>query len=373
MRALTVLLAAATLVLAPRLAAAHQSSMTHTELAVDGAAASVRLVLDRGDLGEALGGASTEVPSVERVRAEAPTIAAYVLARVEVRDGATACVPEGARAEPAGDDKVAVAWVARCPAPVQTLVVEYRLFFDLDAAHEAVLRVTAAGEQASALLRDGAARFVWELGAPPPSGLAAFVASGVEHILLGFDHLAFVLAMLLGLVLEPAPEGGWRRRRLGAAVRATALVVTSFTVAHSLTLVAAALGWVAAPATLVEGMIAVSIAYTALENLAWPAAPWRRWLTFGFGLLHGLGFARMLAELLPPDGVVLPLLAFNVGVELGQLVVVAAVLPLLWLAAGALGPRRYRRWVVGGTSVALAVLGLAWMSDRLAGTTLLGG
>jgi len=166
--------------------------------------------------------------------------------------------------------------------------------------------------------------------------------------------------------------GGWRRRRLGEALRATALIVTSFTVAHSITLIAASLGWVSVPGQVVEAAIALSIAYTAIENVVRPDVRWRFFLTFGFGLLHGLGFARMLEVQLPPDDVVVPLLAFNVGVELGQLAIVAVALPASWALAGWIGGERYRRIALPALSVILAALGTLWFVERVFEITILG-
>ena len=353
MRALAMLTVVGVLLTAPRPAHAHQSSLTHSQVTVDGADVAYRILITPEDLEEAKG---EPIP--------------YVTSRIAVLDGETPCPPEDAATGTEGTF-VVITWTARCPAPVTVLVIEYDLFFDLDDAHEAVLRVIARGDKADTVLKEGAARFVWELGEPPPSGTLAFIRSGVDHIVFGFDHIAFVLTLLLALVIA-RDVSGWRRRRLGESLRATALIVTSFTVAHSITLIAASLGYVSIPDKVVEAAIALSIAYTAIENIVRPDVRWRFALTFAFGLLHGLGFARMLEVQLPPDDVVVPLLAFNVGVELGQLAIVAIALPVLWVAAGALGGDRYRRLVLPALSAILAVLGLLWLVERVFEVTILG-
>jgi hydrogenase/urease accessory protein HupE len=180
------------------------------------------------------------------------------------------------------------------------------------------------------------------------------VTLGVHHIFTGFDHLAFLVALLLLAATTPRP------------LRATLLTVTAFTVAHSITLIAGALGWVTLPAQLVESVIAASIVWVAIENLLVRRAPWRWPLVFLFGLVHGLGFASMLVPFLPADGVVVPLLAFNLGVEIGQLAVVAVALPLLaWLAGR--WPDAYRRVVVRGGSLIIGALGALWLVERLRG------
>ncbi len=367
MRVRLLLIVATALVLAaPGVARAHVASLTHSRAVVDGAEVHYRILAKPADLAEALGRAPDDPPDDAAVRAGAAVLVAYVTAHIAVLDGGVPC-PAGDGAVDLRDDGghfVAVTWTARCPAPIAELVIEYDLFFDLDPTHEAVLRVEVPGDTASTVLDVDRSRFVWALGDEAPSGLAAFLRSGVDHIATGLDHIAFVLALLLAIVITRV-GGTWQRRSLGSALRATALIVTSFTVAHSLTLIAASLGWVRLPGQLVETVIALSIAYTAIENIVRPDVRWRFALTFGFGLLHGLGFARMLEVMLPPDDVVLPLLAFNLGVELGQLVVVAVALPLFWLLAGFLGADRYRRLALPALSSILATLGLIWLAERL--------
>jgi hypothetical protein len=125
-------------------------------------------------------------------------------------------------------------------------------------------------------------------------------------------------------------------------------------------------------ARIVEPTIAATIAYTAVENIVRPDVRWRYAVTFCFGLAHGLGFASVLAGSLPPGDVVVPLLAFNVGVELGQLAIVALSLPLLWLVAGRIGGERYRRLVLPALSVVLAILGVLWLVERVFEVTILG-
>lgn len=148
----------------------------------------------------------------------------------------------------------------------------------------------------------------------PASG---FLALGVEHILTGFDHLAFLLALLLA----------------GDSIRRNAKIITSFTVAHSLTLALATFSVVAVPAAVVEPIIAASVVFVGLENLFGRRVAARWLVTFGFGLVHGLGFASALRELgIGGLGVraVVPLLSFNAGIELAQLAIAALVLPVVW-------------------------------------------
>src|SRR5262249_49227835 len=148
-------------------------------------------------------------------------------------------------------------------------------------------------------------------------GFSSFVLLGIEHILTGWDHLLFLLGLLLC-------GGGWLT---------LARLITAFTLAHSVTLALAVLDIVTLPDRLVEAVIALSIAFVAAENIFTRPVASRRWMvSFAFGLVHGFGFSSALRELdLPRHGLVLALFGFNVGVELGQGVVVAVALPLLAL------------------------------------------
>lgn len=180
----------------------------------------------------------------------------------------------------------------------------------------------------------------------PAGVLASAVRLGVRHILTGYDHLVFLACLLI--------PGGTMRSRVG--------VVSAFTLAHSITLALAATGLIVAPAGFVEPAIAVSIAYVAIENLL--GGPMRgRWLTaFGFGLIHGFGFAGMLGALELPAGQWLSAVAaFNIGVELGQLAVVVVAVPLV----AALAATTWHRRVVQCASVSVLGLAAAWFVARL--------
>ncbi len=177
-------------------------------------------------------------------------------------------------------------------------------------------------------------------------GLLPFISLGVEHILSGLDHVLFLLVLLLG----------------AKSLRQVIKLATVFTVAHSVTLALGALGWVHVPGEIVEPLIALSIFYVALENVFGGETRHRYAVVFAFGLLHGLGFASTLTFTGDLGGYLLASLAsFNVGIELGQALIVAAVFPLLLLA------RRFR-WSppahVAATSMA-AALGLFWFAERL--------
>lgn len=174
----------------------------------------------------------------------------------------------------------------------------------------------------------------------------AFVWLGIEHIFVGYDHIMFLLALIA----------------VGGRLRDLVKIVTAFTVAHSITLCLAALEIVMLPGKWVEAGIALSIAYVALENF-WLKRGEHRWvLTFLFGLVHGFGFANVLRELgLPTQGLVVSLLSFNVGVEVGQIVIVAVLFPLiLWLNRQA-----FKQRVVHGISGVILLFGVGWFIERV--------
>lgn len=174
--------------------------------------------------------------------------------------------------------------------------------------------------------------------------MASFFRLGVEHIFLGYDHILFLLSLLVV-------------SRFGELVK----IVTSFTAAHTITLILAALEVVHVPSRLVETAIAATIVYVAVENF-WVKSTAHRWrLTFFCGLIHGFGFAGVLRELgLPTEGLVRSLVSFNVGVEAGQLMIVTALLPAVTLLAR----WAYRRPAQGTISAAIAACGGAWFVDR---------
>lgn len=179
------------------------------------------------------------------------------------------------------------------------------------------------------------------------SSFSRFFRLGVDHIWTGYDHLLFLVAVLLA----------------GGGIRRLAAIVTSFTIAHTITLCAAATAVVRLPVAPVEIAIALSIVAVAMENILQRGADRRALVTFAFGLVHGFGFSSVLAETaLPASGMVIPLLAFNLGVEAGQLAVVLVLVPLLTVALQS----RYARRLQVVLSALVAVAGAAWAVERIA-------
>lgn len=355
-------------------AGAHQTALKYVEVRAD-ATARVEIALRASplDVTEALGLPDDAQPSLTDALAHAEAVARTMAGWLTISDGAVACPPSPAAVAADADARFLVTrWIVTCPSPPTRLGLDFTTFFGRSTKHQAVVRLVVAGAPSwDGVVSAGDSPLRLPLVGERPGTALGWVRSGMDHIWGGLDHVAFVLALLLVVGLVRTPEG-WARRPLRDTIRTTALIVTTFTLAHSLTLIAASLGLVTLPSVLVESVIAASIAYTAVEDVVRPDTRWRVLLTLGFGLIHGLGFAGVLAELLPPDDVVAPLLWFNLGVEVGQLAIVLVVLPLLHLAIGALGAARYRRFALPALATPLALLGLVWTLERTLDLTILG-
>ena len=242
------------------------------------------------------------------------------------------------------------------PAAAHTLTFHSLLLKDLPFGHRQAFTVRDVnGRELSRLLlsaREDSAQLALQASDSPPNreGFLEFLLLGIRHILTGYDHLLFLFGLLVMC-------------RTG---RTAALLITCFTAAHSLTLALSTFGLVNLPSRFVEAAIAVSILYVGVENILRGAKPirGRALLTFAFGLIHGLGFASVLREMGVANSgsaAIIPLVAFNSGVELGQLSVAAIILPLAWFL------RRndsFRRIGIPALSLAVALAGGYWLLDR---------
>lgn len=259
-----------------------------------------------------------------------------------------------------------MAFHSDCSASVG-LTLRYNLIFDQDPAHRAIVAWRVGDSVQTDILQGGtrSARFAVTGSTGSRGAFMQFLREGVGHILGGIDHLAFLLALLLPAVLVRR-DGRWQPTpRVANSLRSVAGVVTAFTLAHSITLSLAALGIVRPNGQLVEVVIAASVLLAALNNI-WPIVTGRVWLVaLGFGLIHGMGFARALQDLgLPKGQELLALLGFNLGVELGQLGVVALLFPILAVV------RRqpwYPRLAMPLLSALIAVAALFWIWQRVGG------
>ncbi len=261
-----------------------------------------------------------------------------------------------------------------CPAALEKLQLRYKLFADTDPTHRGLLVAQQQGQTQSTqrvqVVPPGEDAVT--LAAPDAEvrryGFMGFVLEGVHHILIGTDHVLFLLALLLPAVLVRekvglTDRGHWQPApHLKPVLLEVLRVVTAFTVAHSITLGLAVYDVVSPPSRWIESSIAASVVLAALNNLYLVVGQGRWKLTFMFGLIHGFGFANALKEVgLQDGGLVAPLLGFNLGVELGQLAIVLVFMLLIW-------PLRrhpvYRLVLLWG-SVAVAFMASVWLVERV--------
>lgn len=337
-------------------ATAHSSGTTgYAAVTVTGQSVRYDLSLPSDVLAPATGTADAPL-AVDR-------LAAAVAGHVGIVADGRACeaVPEPTAPPAAGSATLRISVLFACASTDAALRIRDDTSDLFGPAHHTIAVVEWSGGRTQLVLESDRREGTVTLSAPeqtatPAAGTAAgpfatYLELGVEHILLGFDHVLFVVALVL--------QGGRMLRILG--------IVTAFTAAHSVTLALSVLEVVALPAAVVEPVIALSIAYVAAENvfLQDRAASRRWWVSFAFGLVHGCGFAGALREVgLPPDDLAVTLVGFNLGVEAGQALIVAAVVPALWWS----GRFAWRRQAVRLASAAIMLGGVALLVER----TLLG-
>ncbi len=353
---------------APTPALAHKASDSYLVLQVKGQEVAGQWDIALRDIDFAIGLDADGDGDITwgEVRARHADIAAWAMGRLKLERGGECALQV---AEHLVDDHTDGAYAVlrftgTCPSRTQPLALTYRLLFDIDQLHRGLLRLELDGVSHTSVL--GPDSGVLEVQAGETSRLAQFaqyLVEGIGHIWIGFDHILFLLSLLLPAVLVHE-----RRRWTGvgsfhAALVEVLWVVTAFTVAHSITLSLAALQIVELPSRLVESAIAASVVLAAANNL-WPVVERRRWLVaFSFGLIHGFGFASVLTELgLPRDALVLSLLGFNAGVEVGQLAIVAVFLPVAYLLRNT---PLYRKGVFVGGSVFTMLVALVWLAERV--------
>ncbi|MEO8004892.1 MAG: HupE/UreJ family protein [Betaproteobacteria bacterium] len=327
------------------------------------------------------------------VRTRQRDIEAFLLPQLRIKSGTERCSLVGRTGATAAVHRLAshsdgtyaaLDFSLDCKSPPQAIEVEYRLFATSDPTHRGILRIDATG-LTTASPRNGADRTA-VLGPEQPirtfelqpasrwATLREFVKEGIRHILLGFDHILFLLALLLTSVLVRGSRNGkpaWQGApQLRLALSDVVKMVTAFTVAHSLTLSLAVFDVVSLPSRVVESAIALTIVLAAVNNLT-PILRERLWIAaFGFGLIHGFGFAGALRDLgLPRDALAISLFGFNLGVEIGQLGIVLAFFPIAYAKRFT---AFYRRGVVWFGSATIGALAAVWFIERALDLKLLG-
>lgn len=349
-------------------AQAHKPSDSYLSLTVHGEQVEGQWDIALRDLDFAIGldGNGDGALTWDELRARHAAIAAYALQRLQVAGDQGACPLQAVEQllDQHTDGAYSVLrFRATCPGgTLANLHIGYSLFADLDPQHKGLLKIHSGGATQTAIFDPDSPRQTISLATPARlAQFSAYIKHGIWHIWIGYDHILFLLSLLLPAVLLP----GLREQRQGlqAAFHDVLKVVTAFTLAHSITLSLSGLSLVSLPSRWVEAAIAASVILAALNNLLPLFRGKRPVAAFAFGLLHGLGFASVLRDLgLPQDALLASLLGFNVGVEIGQLAIVAAFLPVAWL----LRKTWLYRQVLSAGSLAIAAVACVWLVERIA-------
>ena len=404
----------AALVMSGSVVQAHKASDSYLQIDATGQGLTVRWDMALRDLDAAIDLDTNEDGKLtwSEVKSAWPRVQAYAMARLTIEG--CPLLPTRQALERRNDGTYAVLFLTSACVLGKPPVIAYTLLGEVDPTHRGIARITRADAPLELRLLDptrpaAVAAGATEKGASTaplavatissgpghaltstssassatasvdagaagrPFGAATpswdFLRDGIRHILGGYDHVLFLLCLLLPSVMRRTPEG-WRPvERLSQAVLPVIGIVSAFTVAHSITLGLAATHVVTLSPAFIEPAIAVTIILAALDNIR-PIFPVRRVLvTFFFGLIHGFGFAGVLAELnLPTADFAWALLEFNVGLELGQLLIVVSATALLFL----LRQRpQYRPVVIQGGSFAAIAVGLFWLIERTANVSLI--
>ena len=259
-----------------------------------------------------------------------------------------------------------------CPRRISKLTIDYFALFVIDPNYQGLVNVSAHGQTFTSALSTRKPYVTFQMGAPDRwQQFRDYLRAGVWHIWLGYDHILFLVSLLLSSAFVIKRRRWTPRHGLASTFWQVTKIVTSFTVAHSVTLGLVIFNVIALPSRLVELMIALSIIIAAANNL-YPLLSRHLWLlTFFFGLIHGMGFAGALKELgLPEDARWLALAGFNLGVEAGQLTIVAAVLPVIYAMRNY---RFYRTVPLPAASCLIIAVALIWFVQRAFAVTLLHG
>jgi hypothetical protein len=352
-------LAVAALCSLPIVAAAHMGSSKSIEARVDDDTVHLTVQVDTIDAALALGLPLTA--DADRFAAHDVLLRGWLTAGIVVAAQPGVCTgradaPRFTTSD-TGKPIVRVELDYACPSPAGALTLRDDTVFADDPDHETFVSLVTDDGRESHVLRAGDRELALGTVTSAWQTVAAFVREGAIHLVTGYDHMLFLLSLVLSAGMLAKVVG--LRRSLGDV----AWVVTAFTVGHSLSLVASALGWVSLPSQLVESAIAASIIVVAALNIARPEARVAKpWIAGAFGLVHGFGFSSVLADVgLPTAHRALALAGFNIGIELAQLAFVGLVmLPLVWAA----GHRRYPLVVVRGGSLAIAACGCVWLVER---------
>jgi len=366
---------AVAVVLAASPAEAHKPSDSYLKLHGGGENLSIAWDLAIKDLDFILGVDANQDGDITwgELKARRPAIESHALSRLSIAHEGQKCELDvtDLMVVKHSDGNYAVLMIdTNCPGDAEVLDIEYRLLFDIDPTHRGLVlydnglvtstHVLSPSSPTLELRTDEAT--LWRT-------FVEYVKEGVWHIWIGFDHILFLISLLLPAVLVLADKKWQPVERFGPACRSVLKIVTVFTLAHSITLWLAVMEYVTLPSQMVEATIAFSIVVTALHNL-FPVVRLPGWtIAFVFGLIHGFGFANVLLDLgLSSTALAVSLLAFNVGVELGQLAIVLVFFPIAYAIRGT----EFYKWVVlRGGSALIAVIAVLWMIERIGNMSIL--
>ncbi len=332
---------------------AHPAPFSYLDVRLEPGGLDVMLVVHVLDVAHELGIPEAQLTDPALLAPHAGAITALLRERLRFTlDGRARTDGVWSHPEPVPDRHGLAVRIRYETATMPGLVAMSVLMFPYDPAHQTFVNLYERGSLTTQAILSKDRRELEYFAGTRQGTLAVvrkFAASGIHHILIGPDHLLFLVGLLL----------------LGGSLRQLFLVVTAFTLAHSVTLSLAALNILSPPAWVVEPAIALSIVYVGADNLTVRGGrDMRAWIAFAFGLIHGFGFANVLREMdLPPQALGWSLFSFNLGVEIGQLVVVAAVASAL-AAVRARSETAGRRLAVAG-SVAVIAAGLFWFVERV--------
>ena len=352
------------------LSLAHKPSDSYLNINLKGSSLSGRWDVALRDLDFAIGLDDNDDGAItwRELKTHRQAVETYLFAKLELQSDGQGCKlsPSNYQVDSHTDGAyVVLPFSSNCSSNSTTLEVNYSLFFDVDPQHRGLLNLeTVNGSQTAIFSPENHSSSFKIREQSAVSQFLQFVKEGIFHIWGGIDHILFLLALLLPSVLR-RENGRWQpvgnfRNALSSVLK----IVTAFTLAHSITLSLAALQVVSLPSRLVESTNAASVVLAALNNVFPIVQERRRWLVaFGFGLIHGFGFASVLTDLqLTRETLLRSLVGFNLGVEFGQLSIVALFLPLAFSLRGS---SFYKRFTFTLGSLAVAAIAGIWLAERI--------
>ncbi len=290
----------------------------------------------------------------------------YAFSRLQVNNGPDECIRKSGllQVDHHSDGAYAVLnFNMRCSSNIDQLTVEYQLLFDLDPTHRGLVQISNGDNSKFIVLSPENPQITIDFSRSNQwQTFRQFVTEGIWHIWIGYDHILFLLCLLLPSVVRKTTLGWVQSDHFTNTLWQVGKIVTAFTLAHSITLLLAVLQLVSLPSRLVESAIAFSVIVVAVNNV-YPFFSERAWfVAFMFGLIHGFGFASVLTNLgLTSASLGASLLGFNIGVEIGQLVIVSIFLPIAYQLRSYWF---YKRVILHAGSQVIIVLAMAWFLQR---------